>query len=42
MADAGTPERRDPYASGRGLWSGRKGYGNLAGRIDGGRKGDGQ
>ncbi|WP_275945646.1 hypothetical protein [Anaerobutyricum hallii] len=42
MADAGTPERRDSHPSGRGLCSGRKGYSNFAGCIDGSRKGNGQ
>ena len=42
LEDAGTPERRDPHPSGRSLCSGRKGCGNFAGRIDGGRKGNGQ
>ena len=35
-------QRRDPHPSGRSLCSGRKGCGNFAGRIDGGRKGNGQ
>ncbi len=35
-------QRRDPYPSGRSLWSGRKGYSNFTGRIDGGRKGNGR
>ncbi|RGZ04521.1 hypothetical protein DXA08_17480 [Blautia obeum] len=42
MADAGTSAGRDPYPSGRSVWSGRKRYRDFIGCVDGGCKGNGR